>query len=198
MKLNLFSNWFDSQTRPQEFQYCRDRNLRIFDRVIYYNGRPTFSEYFKDMAKFQDSINVLANLDIYFDETIKLTQWLKEDVVYCLTRHEDDGKGNIQTFAQRNGGHPGEWSQDAWVFTGSKIAEVEANFHLGDRGCDNHLAYVLHILGYKLLNPALDIRAIHMHNIDRGSSHDRGEFAWDREKFPNQSMKVELSHLKML
>ena len=146
-KINLFINWFESEVRPQEFDYCLKRNLMIFDRVINIKGRPMFKEFFADAGRFAEDVNVVANLDIYFDQSIKLAKWITDDVVYCLTRWEDDGKGNICTFKEKHYGHPGEWSQDAWIFTGTKVQNIESEFCLGDRGCDNHLAWLFNQAG---------------------------------------------------
>ena len=174
-KINLFINWFDSPVRPQEFDYCLKKNLVLFDRVINLNGRPTFTDFFMSAGLgYPDDINVIANLDIYFDETIRLTKWIESDTVYCLTRHESDGVGNLKTFKDAHG-HTGDWSQDAWVFTGINIVNVPAPFCPGERGCDNHLAWLFKEAGYKVLNPSIDIRAIHLHTVDRSASMGRGE-----------------------
>lgn len=176
--INLLINWFDSTVRPQEFDTCLKRNLRLFHRVVNLNGRPTFTDFFRCASKFPDDINVVANLDIYFDDTINLAQWIDQDTVYCLTRWEDTGSRVIQ-FKDRHNGHPGEWTQDAWIFTGNRILEVCAPFCLGERGCDNHLAWLFKQAGFNVLNPSLDIRAIHLHNIDTGASMGRGERVGD-------------------
>jgi hypothetical protein len=91
-----------------------------------------------------------------------------------MTRKENVGDGRIITFAQKSGGHPGEWSQDAWIFTGLKD-HVQADFRLGMRGCDNHLAYIMEKQGYRVRNPSLSIDVIHLHNVDRNASTNRGE-----------------------
>ena len=191
-KLNLFINWFDSPVRPQEFDYCLKKNLQVFDRVINLNGRPDFNEFFGTAGRFADDINVVANLDIYFDHTIKLAKWITDDEVYCLTRWEDDGVGNIISFGQKHYGHPGEWSQDAWIFTGVKVQRINAEFGMGRRGCDNHLAYLFAHAGLNISNPSLDIKAIHMHTIDPTASMGR-----DKRVGDGQYLKVEISKLKM-
>jgi hypothetical protein len=190
---NLFINWFDSEVRPQEFDYCLKKNLKVFDRIINIKGRPTFTDFFHVASKFPEDVNVIANLDIYFDESLELAQWITEDVAYCLTRHEDDGLGNIITFKEKHYGHPGEWSQDAWIFTGTKILDIKADFCLGERGCDNHIAYLFKEAGFEILNPAEDIRAIHCHTIDTSASMGRGERVGD-----GKYLNVPLGKLKML
>ena len=164
----------------------------IFDRVINIKGRPMFKEFFADAGRFAEDVNVVANLDIYFDQSIKLAKWITDDVVYCLTRWEDDGKGNICTFKEKHYGHPGEWSQDAWIFTGTKVQNIKSEFCLGDRGCDNHLAWLFNQAGIKVQNPSEDIKAIHLHTIDSSASMGRGKKVGD-----GNYMKVEIGKLKM-
>jgi len=192
-KINLWTNWFESPVRPQEFDYCLKRNLMVFDRVINLKGRPMFKEFFANAGRFAEDVNVVANLDIYFDQTIKLARWITPDVVYCLTRHEDDGAGNICTFKEKHYGHPGEWSQDAWIFTGTEVQKTNAEFCLGDRGCDNHLAYLFTQVGLKVMNPSEDIKAIHMHTIDPSASMGRGKKVGD-----GKYLKVDICKIKMI
>jgi hypothetical protein len=70
-KCNLFINWFESPVRPEEFDYCLKKNLEIFDRVINVAGNPTFSDFFREAAKYPTDVNVIANLDIYFTNSIR-------------------------------------------------------------------------------------------------------------------------------
>ena len=169
--INLFVNWFDHPERGPEFDYCLKRNLAIFDRVINLKGRPTFNQFLDVAKRFNKDVNVIANLDIYFDETIRLSGWIAENEIYCLTRWEDDGIGNVISFADKHYGHPGDWSQDAWIFTG--IPDINLDFCMGEPGCDNHIAYLFTEAGYKVTNPSMTIKAIHIHNIDRDASRSR-------------------------
>jgi len=191
-KINLWINWFDSPVRPQEFDYCLKRNLLVFDRIINLKDRPHFQTFFAEAGRYAEDINVVANLDIYFDQSIHLAKWITDDTIYCLTRHEDDGKGNICTFGEKHYGHPGEWSQDAWIFTGVKIQKVHAEFCMGERGCDNHLAYLFLEAGFNVSNPSEDIRAIHMHTIDPSASVNRG-----KKVGAGKYNKVEICKIKM-
>lgn len=186
MKINLYQSWFDSPVRPQEFERCRAKNLELFDRVIYLKWWPTYSEFFREMMAHPEDINIVANLDIYFDkETFHLLKNIRPDVVYCLTRWDEQPDGELLTFSKRRGGHDGSWSQDAWVFKGFPTTKdgflLEADFKIGSRGCDNHIAWVLAENGYKLHNPSQDIKIIHVHNIDTNASYNRGERVGEHE-----------------
>ncbi len=189
MKLNLLINWFDSEERKEDFDYCFQKNLRIFDRIIMLKGWSTFDNFFEIGNKL-DGINVIANLDIYFDETAELLKNVREGIVYCITRHEGTKLGEVRTFMDVNPGTPGEYSQDAWVWTGQ--IDVKADFRIGMPGCDNHIAWKLNDAGYKILNPSKDIRCIHVHE-----GHCRSNRR-DRVGSRDQYLKVELTNLKMI
>jgi hypothetical protein len=182
----LFVNWFDhpNPARAAEFDKCLKRNFQVFERVVVLKGRPTFQDFFREFAP---GINIIANLDIYFDETIELANPDSLEV-YALTRHEELPDGRIVTFADRHYGHPGEYSQDAWIF-GEK-PDIFADFCIGQRGCDNHLAYLLHEAGYRVTNPSMDIRAIHLHNIEPDASHDRGDRVGNGKYLPVKPSKL--------
>jgi len=201
MKINLFVNYFEHPVlkRRLEYRHCYKKNLGLlgkcqFDRVISLQGRPTFADYFRMMSKYPEDCNVLANLDIMFDDSIQLAKNIQPNTAYCITRHEWTSGGPV-TFAEYNYGHPGEWSQDCWVFTGNKVLDLvnATEFPLGTRGCDNYLAWLLRYHGFKILNPAKDITVIHYHIHEREESSKR-EKCGDPKKYS----KVELEHIRML
>ena len=189
IKINLLINWFDSEKRAEDFEYCFERNRRLFNRVIILDGWPTYDDFF-EIGNCLDGIKVIANLDIYFDDTVHLLKNVREGVVYCITRHEGTKLGEVKTFIEANPGTPGEYSQDVWVWT--EQVDVDADFKFGIPGCDNHIAWRLNDAGYKILNPALDIRCIHVHNGH--SRSDRRERVGSRDQY----LKVDVTNLKMI
>jgi hypothetical protein len=140
--INLFYNYFHSEERQSEYDFCLKKNKEVFDRVIVFEGRFTFEKIFALSKDYPNDINVFCNSDIYFTETESLNNiGLME--CYALTRW--DKKGNSVKFF----GRPD--SQDAWVFRGS-VQNIKANFYPGMWGCDNRLAYEIQKAGYKALN----------------------------------------------
>jgi len=189
MNLNLLVNWFESEERGDDFEFCLKKNQQVFDRIVMLRGWCTFNDFF-DVGNRLDGVNVIANLDIYFDQTAELLKNVTDGVVYCITRHEGTKKGEVRTFKDVNYGVPGEWSQDVWVYTGG--VNIDGNFRIGMPGCDNHIAWKLHEGGYKLLNPAEDIRCIHIH-----PGHNRSNRR-SRVGARHQYMKVDVTNLKMI
>lgn len=156
MKVNLFFNHFQSDTRQHEIDECFEKNKLVFDRVIKVTGRPTFRELFKLADDYPNDINVFCNSDIYFKE-IETLKAIKAHECYALTRW--DYKGGKLHFLNRVD------SQDAWIFKGT-VKDIKANFTSGLWGCDNRLLYEIEQAGYNVLNPSLSIITVHLHQED--------------------------------
>ena len=127
--------------------------------VIQRGDRPTFTQLFGIISDLNpDGVNILCNSDIYFldEDTEKIKGLDMTDTILTLTRHDDDGVGNL-TFL-----HDHKDSQDSWIWQGQLI--VPADFYMGQPGCDNHLAYLLASTGRTLISPSLNIKACHLHN----------------------------------
>ena len=126
MPINLYVNTYKDKDRQDELDFCEKKNSEnSFLKINIIDGRPTFSEIFKMCS---DDINIVANADIYFDETINFVNGLQDNEVMCLTRWE-----NGKLFNRRD-------SQDAWIFKGRP--DVKADFTMGTAGCDNVLAHL--------------------------------------------------------
>lgn len=164
IKTNLFFNFYKDNARQHEIDYCLKQNEKVFDRVVIVQGRPTFSQLFELTKQYPNDINCFCNSDIFFTE-IESLKSIKENECYALARW--DLKGNMPYFINRVD------SQDAWVFKGV-VNNVEANFTMGKWGCDNRLAYEIQKAGYKVTNPSLSIKTIHVHAIDN-RNHKRTE-----------------------
>lgn len=186
---NLFINYFDhsNPARKKEIEFCLEKNEAntYIDKIIIVNRneRAAYGDFFRAMSDYPKDVNIIANADIYFDETINLANGIKDSQCYALTRWENHN-GSIIEFTQRHNKRsaPPQWSQDAWIFRGSTKPEYYDNveairdnkiremipFCLGIPGCDNKIAALLTEKGFKVTNPSKSIRAIHKHkNEDR-------------------------------
>lgn len=181
--INLFLNDFivTDPKRKAEFDFCLTKNeenpfidhiyfLKSNDEIDIYN-RPSYNDFFAEMRKYPNDINIISNSDIYFDETIQLTEKIKSREVYALTRWEKTERYDQRTrkmvevimfFNQKNPAHPPRSSQDVWIMRGGPRIE-NASFGLGINGCDNKIAWLLRAHGYKVRNPSYSIRCIHVH-----------------------------------
>ena len=112
--------------------------------------RPTFGEMF---ATKVTGILVVANSDIYFNDTLALAKNIQEYECYALSRWDDRG-GKLVPYHSPD-------SQDVWIF--SKPPVGIGGYHIGMPGCDNRLIHEIKELGYTVTNPCLSIQAVHLH-----------------------------------
>ncbi len=155
-----------SLARNIELRECFDKNRvrGLFDdRVIFAEPsflRTTFRRFFEIANIFEPgTLCCLANADIAFDATINLLAAKHFDGRFmCLSRWNKAARG----LAVLDDG--AAYTQDAWAFkTPVKIPET-CDFPLGQRGCDNKIAWLMDSIGYKLFNPSLTVKALHVHD----------------------------------
>jgi hypothetical protein len=125
--------------------------------------RPTYA----DWVEIVEEMNiigpvVLANSDIYFDESIQILNDVlnQPEVFVALSRWEVE-KNNIR---QHSSPH---WSQDVWAFNAADFDMSELrkrlSFKMGVPRCDNKIAYVFATSGWSIRNPCNFIRTYHLH-----------------------------------
>jgi len=140
------------------------------DKVQIISGkRPTYNDKFNAINRYCVSaleISIVANSDIYFDETLKeLPLMLNGRFCYALSRYDVKPGGEPVL-------HQEKFSQDTWIFCGKVKPIKYGAFHLGVPGCDNRIAWELNRAGYILKNPASKIKTYHYHPSDLHTYHD--------------------------
>lgn len=174
--IRLFLNYYvdDVPARRAEIDDCLLRNLRNphlgevvavthhcphrHDKLRLQAGdRPTYGAFFELMRQTlsPDDVGILANADIYFDDTLARTAALAAGECWALARWEDDNTTDLKPYDLPDG-------QDVWMFRGPPPA-IDAPFTMGKPGCDNRIAYLLKEAGLRLRNPCLSVRCIHLH-----------------------------------
>ncbi len=145
--------------------FLADRSVRL----IAHNNRLTYKLLFAYANEQLPGWKVvIANADIFFDETLKsLDPYRIEGQLLCLSRWDVHADGDLRLFDHSA-------SQDAWVFR-APIREFFSDFHMGVPGCDNRLAWEARQAGLELLNPAKSVRACHLHlsGVRRYGERDR-------------------------
>src|SRR5207248_1670053 len=126
-------------------------------RTVAHGRRVTFRDLFAHAnAHFTNRRVIVANADVYFDDTLALLD--RFDLAghfLCLSRWDAGADGTSHHFDRAD-------SQDAWIFE-APLREFECDFHLGLPGCDNRLAYEAGRAGLLVLNPSRSVRAHHLH-----------------------------------
>lgn len=177
--IRLFTNYYEDRN-PQRHREIKEALCRNIDNpnigylhllseeklryetdrfeIFHWDHRPTFEDFFflTDELCDEGDIAIISNSDIFFDETIKLAENIKENECYALSRWDVNANGMAVPFHRAD-------SQDVWIFR-TPIKEIEgADFRLGIGGTDNKIAYLLKKSGYKVTNPCKSIHAFHLH-----------------------------------
>ena len=175
----LLSQWYESSNadRQHELRSARATNetLAVFEKCVYVDGtsrRWTYGDFFELAAsQFPGQVCVVANTDIFFNYTASLLPGLcKANRLVTLTRWETPASPRML------GHFVGErffsGSQDAWAFTGGELTSLGHGVPLGRIGCDNCIVGEACLAGVEVINPSLEVLALHVH-----ASGDRGEQA---------------------
>jgi hypothetical protein len=144
--------------------------------------RPTYAECFAVATKVADpdTISVIANADIYFDETLALARPMRDIDCYALLRYETIRYERPDLHIVGEVGGQQHWgfrpdkqnprareelcngSQDAWIFKGP-IFVKGADFSPGLMNCDTRIAWQASATCYRVCNPSLSIKCWHVH-----------------------------------
>ncbi len=196
----LLTTYFNPKTedRLNEFKTCFEMNIanNFIDKIIVFaesdsnaipsflkhdkvnvvsfEGRPKYSDFFKyaaDNLEHGKTI-IIANTDIYFDETIALASRVNfSNILACVSRWniDKDGSKNLQGCGD---------SHDVWIFK-NPISFPGSDIFLGISGCDTLLAIRASANGYTLINPSLSIIANHLHfSVERNNNLSDGLNYW--------------------
>jgi hypothetical protein len=159
---------FSNESRNDEIRFVLDKNVKsgLFDEIVLLSekdqgplstvitGKRITYKYAFEYANenFEPgTLIVISNADIYFDESLKSLS-LDANTCVALTRYND---GVLD---------PGlSCTQDSWMFLVPIKIPPKCDFYFGVMGCDNYIARLLKNEGYRVMNPALDVKSHHVH-----------------------------------
>lgn len=168
--------------------------------IIQLSSRATYLDWIElTEKKFPDKISVLANTDIYLDESIFGLREIfsaNPNGLVALSRREQ--KGSEQILHE----NPHQ-SQDVWAVCGdykfTESLKKSLSVPLGLPRCDAKIAYLFSVHGAKVYNPCNHIKIVHVHETQL-RSYDKygdttilGSTAW---VYPSENLS-QPSKLKM-
>lgn len=171
--IRLLFNYYEDKhgARKKEIDFCLRQNLAnplIKVVILETPGKPQYKQMFDRINQLtgSDDVNIIANSDIFFDETIGLANKIQIEECWALSRWDWYAENKIQYFNRPD-------SQDVWIFRG-KIKPIHSTFCLGTLGCDNRIAYEIEKSGYKISNPSMSVKTYHVHNsgVRNYNKHD--------------------------
>jgi len=192
LPLTLWTPYYAAATpeRQAELDECLQRNLAcqwidkivlLIDdghhpavtddklRLLETSARPTYRQWLEDaMASMTSGIALLANSDIYFDDTLsQLDQVMAPERTFMALTRLDRLGDRLEPHANP------QWSQDSWAvrFPTSLPASLlrSLDIPLGVPRCDNKVAYLFALQGWPISNPFPHIRGIHVHETQQRS-----------------------------
>lgn len=156
---NIQLNVFDTITIFTESESKRDiKNIKDVEMVV--DSRRTYQDIFNYSNLFfndDENINILANSDIEFNDTIKLLNNIDKNDFIALTRYNRET--NDLEMSHLNDVSD---TQDVWIWKGPIIL-TDCNFYLGVPGCDNKIAFKAFNAGYDVRNPSKTVVTYHNH-----------------------------------
>jgi len=179
-----------SKTRNKELQRCLRKNLdnELVDEILLFTegsqleipvDKKIKQVPIKTRLSYANCIDaiqrvvgagklvVFANADIYLDDSwTALWSVNMKDVFLALLRWEEGVDGKEPTlFGPRND------SQDTWVIHSDSVLNKEWNLNafnipFGKAGCDNAILVEFLRNKFKIVNPAMSLKTIHVHASD--------------------------------
>ena len=182
---NLFVEYIKTKNehRQSEYDYCLINNVRLdyFDniyvitdeilpiasskitKILPFGNRTNYQNIFNMIeASYPEDLNFISNSDIYFDGTISLlnnkitkdiavglSRWYPEDDHYYVNGFHVEGRAAVE-------------SNDVWIWRG-KCKVNNGNFPIGYYSCDLRIMQCFVEAGYRVYNPAKDVKVWHKH-----------------------------------
>jgi len=179
-KVHIFSD--------DELPYTSERVIhnKLGKRLTYVD----YFEYAKNNIPKGDIV-VLSNSDIYFDDTISkvnnidLTSTILALTRWCPYHGHKIVDNQIELY------HNHDKSQDVWVWKNvlQNYEDKDCNFTLGKLGCDNKIAYLFTQIGYKVINPSLEIITYHLHKEDETRTYGKDRISEPYLFIPTEILK---------
>lgn len=126
-------------------------------RLVDHKRRTSYKDFFdRANQKLAGRRVIIANADIYFDESLAHLNVVPLDgKLLCLSRWDVHADGTSHLFAHT-------YSQDAWIFQ-APIRPFKNDLLIGTPRCDNRIAWEARRAGLAVSNPSRTIRAHHLH-----------------------------------
>lgn len=189
--LTLFAQYFVPKTkkRQDEIFQCFEKNIEnnfvenfiiLFEREEHMKiipnhkkikkkllpDRITYAYWLKETEKLKSgTLSILINSDIYLTDSvnhlIENAKVMQEQKRFLALTRYNPVIGGVELNSNPH------WTQDTWgiVKTDEPLPIAllqEAAFELGQPGCDNKIAYVMHSYGYVVTNPCLKVCTVHL------------------------------------
>jgi hypothetical protein len=129
--------------------------------IIELSERPSYNDIFLLTKDFTDSVNIISNTDIVFDDVFieSIENFgIKPNDILALSRWD-----YVNSELNEIRHHDRADSQDCWIKYGAFPYMTDADFTMGVAGCDNRIAAIMFESGFNVLNPSKSVQTYHLH-----------------------------------
>jgi hypothetical protein len=147
------------EKRPRLPQFSRElpilRHPKV--RLVDHGRRSRYADMFAHAnCELAGRRVVLANGDIYFDQSLALLADMDlKGRFICLSRWDVQADGSSRLFDHT-------FSQDVWIFQ-APVCSIYSDFCMGSPRCDSRIAWEARQAGLVVSNPSRSIKAHHLH-----------------------------------
>jgi hypothetical protein len=136
-------------------------------KIIPFDRRPTFNDYFEYCNKNIEGNAIVANSDIVYDDTLSKIENIIENEFIVLTRYNKyDDIFKIFHFTDKNMipilNKVNIFSQDTWIFKSPMYDNIDIPMFVGSMFSDSFINYRLSTSKYNVYNKAKFIRSYHV------------------------------------
>lgn len=151
-KIHILYDYSKDDNNCLLLNYLKNKKITI----DYINKRPTYEDFFNiSNSLYEKSKIIIANADIFFDESLNLLQnYDLKNTFIGLTRWDLKKNGTTTLFMN--------YSQDSWIFQ-APIKKIKSDFPLGILGCENALMDYIISNKFIAINPCYSIKSYHLH-----------------------------------
>ena len=159
-KIHLFVDNEPSLNRLNEISNNSDKIV-----IIEIGKKPKYSDFFEYILNnLKDNICMILNADIYLHEYQEdlIKNLIDNKIVYTLTRYEYDMSHPLID------GYCG--SHDCYIFNSkfinASIINEDTTFYQNFPGIETHIIKSLCDQGFKVYNPCMQLKIVHLHKSD--------------------------------
>jgi hypothetical protein len=139
--------------------------------IVRIGQQPLYSELFNYANKLPNELCMISNGDIWIGEIREinpLLSLLQSNTIFALTRHEMNGEPYLINLSID--------SHDAFVFKSpiNPLIENMVKFKQNIWGAENNVIDAMVYLRYKIINPCLQFKIIHEHDMKRPNRIEEG------------------------
>ena len=141
-------------------EFTQEQLSKIQLNTVRPGNRSTYADMFIYCNTFlKGNVCIIANNDIYFDDSLKYIEHMEDKDFLCLSRY------NVNQDSSIDDKDITCMSQDVWIFKCEIPMDMVLSSYVyqGTIGCDNYIAFLAVANDMRVYNPSKLIKCYHLH-----------------------------------